>query len=69
MENSLEKFIKEKRKTNKLKQVDLALKAGVGIRFIRDLEQGKKTLRIDKVGAVLKMFGYKLTPAKINKIK
>jgi y4mF family transcriptional regulator len=55
--DSLRLFVKQKRKELKLTQVDLALNAGVGLRFIRDLEQGKKTLRLDKVNDVLALFG------------
>ena len=54
---SLRSFIKQKRKELKLTQEDLALNAGVGLRFVRDLEQGKKTLRLDKVNDVLALFG------------
>ena len=43
-------------------QKDLAEKAGVGIHFIRDLEQGKNTLRMDKINQVLALFGRKLGP-------
>jgi len=50
-------FVKYQREQAKLTQEDLAQKAGVGIRFIRDLEQGKETLRIDKVNQVLALFG------------
>jgi y4mF family transcriptional regulator len=56
------KFVKEKRSAVKLTQQEFALKAGVGLRFIRDLEQGKKTLRMDKVNQVLSMFGHQLGP-------
>ena len=45
------------RKKFNLTQVDLADKSGVGLRFIRDLEQGKQTLRLDKVNQVLSLFG------------
>ena len=55
---SLSDFIKEKRNTVDLTQSELALKAGVGLRFIRDLEQGKKTIRLDKVNQVLQLFGH-----------
>lgn len=55
--NSLRQFVKQKRKELKLTQEDLALNAGVGLRFVRDLEQGKKTLRLDKVNDVLALFG------------
>lgn len=50
-------FIKEKRKHLGLTQTDLSQKAGVGLRFVRDLEQGKPTLRLDKVNQVLDLFG------------
>ena len=58
----LAKFVKEKRNAVKLTQPELAQKAGVGLRFLRDLEQGKKTLRMDKVNQVLRMFGHELEP-------
>lgn len=64
---SLPIFIKEKRKLLNLTQQDLADKAGVGIRFIRDLEQGKLTLRMDKVNQVLNLFGQELGPISLNK--
>ena len=57
MNLSLSLFIKEKRKQLKLTQPELAERAGVGLRFIREMEQGKKTLRLDKVNQVLAMFG------------
>jgi y4mF family transcriptional regulator len=56
--------IKAKRKQNRLTQPELALKAGVGLRFVRDLEQGKTTLRMDKVNDVLRLFGETLGPVK-----
>jgi len=55
--HSLRLFVKQKRKELKLTQEDLALNAGVGLRFVRDLEQGKKTLRLDKVNDILALFG------------
>ena len=55
--DSLQLFVKQKRKELKLTQEDLAFNAGVGLRFVRDLEQGKKTLRLDKVNDVLALFG------------
>lgn len=64
----LAKFVKEKRNAVKLTQPELALKAGVGLRFLRDLEQGKKTLRMDKVNQVLSMFGHQLGPVPETKI-
>ena len=55
-------FVKERRKQLGLTQTDLAEKAGVGLRFVRDLEQGKTTLRMDKVNEVLRLFGHQLAP-------
>lgn len=56
----LSNYLKEKRKAFGFTQEDLAIKAGVGLRFIRELEQGKTTLRMDKVNQVLALFGAQL---------
>lgn len=53
-------FVKTKRKKAKLTQVQLAHKSGTGLRFIRELETGKLTLRCDKVNQVLALFGHRL---------
>ncbi len=45
-----------------LTQVELSEKTGVGLRFVRELEQGKPTLRMDKVNQVLRMFDAELVP-------
>lgn len=58
---NLADFVKGKRKSVKLTQPELAEKAGVGLRFIRELEQGKETLRLDKVNQVLQLFGYEVS--------
>ena len=50
-----------------LTQPDLAEKAGVGLRFVREMEQGKETLRMDKVNQVLKLFGYELGPVEMTR--
>ena len=60
MTTSISGFIKQKRKQLKLTQPDLAERAGVGLRFVRELEQGKQTVRLDKVNQVLALFGSKL---------
>ncbi len=57
MNLSLSDFIKEKRKQLKLTQPELAERAGVGLRFVRELEQGKQSVRLDKVNQVLALFG------------
>ena len=64
---SLAKFLKEKRKIVGLTQPALAAKAGVGLRFVRELEQGKTSLRMDKVNQVLKLFGHELGPLPVNR--
>ncbi|MBE0679979.1 MAG: helix-turn-helix transcriptional regulator [Bacteroidales bacterium] len=66
---ALSDFLKEKRKRLKLTQQQLAEKAGVGLRFVRDLEQGKTTLRMDKVNQILILFGQELGPQPINREK
>lgn len=56
-------FVKERRRSMGLTQQALADRAGVGLRFIRDLEQGKESLRLDKVNQVLSLFGHRMEPA------
>jgi y4mF family transcriptional regulator len=60
-------FVKQKRKAVDLTQPELAEKAGVGLRFVRELEQGKQSLRTDKINQVLQLFGYEVgaVPKKI----
>ena len=62
MTNSLIQFIKQRRKRLGLTQQEMASRAGVGLRFVRDLEQGKATIRLDKVNQVLALFGHKMEP-------
>lgn len=62
MKSTLSLFIKEKRAQVGMTQEDLSYAAGVGLRFIRELEQGKPTLRMDKVNQVLSLFGFELGP-------
>jgi len=63
----LSEFVKEKRNAAKLTQPELAQKAGVGLRFVRDLEQGKETVRLDKVNQVLQLFGYEVGAVRVNR--
>jgi len=62
MTDHLVLFIKKRRKTLALTQRDLADRAGVGLRFIREMEQGKTSLRLDKVNQVLALFGHRMEP-------
>jgi y4mF family transcriptional regulator len=64
---NLSQFIKEKRKSLGLTQEDLSFKAGVGLRFVREIEQGKETLRLDKVNQVLALFGHRMGPVQLQR--
>lgn len=58
--NNLSTTVKTLRKQYNLTQEELSLKSGVGLRFVRDLEQGKETLRLDKVNQLLDFFNYEM---------
>lgn len=59
---ALANFVRDRRKDLQLTQEQLAARAGVGLRFLRELEQGKQTLRMDKVNQVLGLFSAELMP-------
>ena len=67
MSNNLSTYVKEMRRQFGLTQVDLAAKSGGGLRFLRELEQGKETLRLDKVNQVLMLFGHEVGPVPIKR--
>ena len=60
--NRIGNYIKEERKKAGLTQEEFAMRAGLGLRFIRELEQGKETVRLDKVNQALAMFGKEAVP-------
>ena len=60
-------FIKQNRKAAGLTQEEFALRSGLGLRFVRELEQGKQTVRMDKVNQALAMFGMVAVPGRIEK--
>lgn len=60
MSNQIGKKVQEMRKQTGLTQEELAYRAGVGLRFLRELEQGKATVRMDKVSQVLEFLGCRL---------
>lgn len=64
--NNLSCTVKQLRKQYNLTQENLALKSGVGLRFVRDLEQGKDSLRLDKVNQLLDYFNYEMTATQKN---
>ena len=64
--NNLSTTVKMLRKQYKLTQEELSLKSGVGLRFVRDLEQGKETLRLDIVNQLLDFFNYEMVATQKN---
>ena len=68
MKTLLSATLKSLRKEYGLTQEDLALECGAGLNFVRQLEQGKPTLRMDKVNQVLAMFGYELAPVRTDEL-
>ena len=67
-QESLNKFVRLKRKSLKMTQKEMSEKSGVGIRFIRELERGKETLKMDKINQVLDLFGFELGPIESTKV-
>ena len=65
--NKIAKQVKNLRKKYRLTQAELAQRAGVGLRFLRELEQGKPTVRLDKVQQVINFFGYHMDVIKDEK--
>lgn len=64
--NIIGNYIKEERKKAGLTQEEFAMRSGLGLRFVRELEQGKETVRLDKVNEALAMFGMMAVPGKIE---
>lgn len=62
--NTIAEFIRMKRKEAGLTQEEFAVRSGLGLRFVRELEQGKETVRMDKVNQALMMFGMKAVPGR-----
>ena len=62
--NPIAKFIKENRKAAGLTQEEFAIRSGLGLRFVRELEQGKETVRMDKVNAALALFDMQAVPGR-----
>lgn len=62
--NRIAEFIKKRRKEAGLTQEEFALRSGLGLRFVRELEQGKETMRMDKVNVALGMFGMEAVPGR-----
>lgn len=65
--NAIARFVKENRKKLGMTQREFAVRSGLGLRFVRELEQGKETLRMDKVNQALAMFGMEAVPGEIER--
>jgi y4mF family transcriptional regulator len=65
--NCIGDWLKQARKSAGLTQEEFALRSGLGLRFVRDLEQGKETVRLDKVNQALAMFGMQAGPVSLLK--
>ncbi|WP_022761030.1 type II toxin-antitoxin system Y4mF family antitoxin [Butyrivibrio sp. AD3002] len=65
--NTIAEYIKTERKKAGLTQEEFAIRSGLGLRFVRDLEQGKETVRMDKVNQALSMFGMHAVPGEIDR--
>ncbi len=63
----LANFVRSKRKSLGYTQLELSQRTGVGLRFLKELEQGKQSLRLDKVEQLLNYFGYTLGPIPMNR--
>ena len=64
--NPIAEYVRKQRKVSKMTQAELSDLTGVGLRFVRDLEQGKPNLMTDKVNQLLQFFGSVLKPQPIN---
>ena len=64
--NKIAEYIKTSRRAAGLTQEEFAARSGLGLRFVRELEQGKETVRMDKVNVALGMFGMEAVPGKIE---
>lgn len=67
MSNPIGKYIRERRKKAGLTQAEFAFRSGLGLRFVRELEQGKETVRLDKVNVALSMFGMEAVPGPMDR--
>ena len=62
--NKIAVFLRQQRKAAGLTQEEFALRSGLGLRFVRELESGKETVRMDKVNQALAMFGMEAVPGR-----
>ena len=65
--NKIADFVKRSRRAAGLTQEEFAVRSGLGLRFVRELEQGKESVRMDKVNTALAMFGMEAVPGRMEK--
>ena len=65
--NIISDYVKKQRKALGLTQEEFAMRSGLGLRFVRELERGKETVRMDKVNQALAMFGMEAVPGKMSR--
>ena len=65
--NPIARYVKENRKKLGMTQEEFAIRSGLGLNFVRDLEQGKKTVRMDKVNQALAMFSRQAVPGEMDR--
>ena len=65
--NKIGEFVKSSRRAAGLTQKEFAMRSGLGLRFVRELEQGKESVRLDKVNIALAMFGMVAVPGRIDR--
>ncbi|MCE9600422.1 MAG: helix-turn-helix domain-containing protein [Spirochaetia bacterium] len=68
-ENPIASFVRTKRKELGYTQKEFSLRCGVNLRFLKELEAGKPTVRLDRVNVVLAFFGYQAVPGEKDRSK
>lgn len=69
MGNPIGEYIRQSRKAVGLTQAEFAIRSGLGLRFVQELEKGKATVRLDKVNQALAMFGMEAVPGRMERVK
>lgn len=65
--NPIARYVKENRRKLGMTQEEFAIRSGLGLNFVRDLEQGKETVRMDKVNQALAMFSKQAVPGEMDR--
>lgn len=65
--NPIARYVKENRRKLGMTQEEFSIRSGLGLNFVRDLEQGKETVRMDKVNQALAMFSKQAVPGEMDR--